>query len=313
MTAPLPLVTMPGYVPADTMYSDGTVEDELLELFQQDDAAVAIQMDALLCQQVAWPILYHLSPQRWHLLDWFPFPAHGRLLEIGAGCGAMTGLFAQHVAHVDALEISERRSQIMAHRHRALTNVTVLLGDLVTLPSDKRYDVIVIIGVLEYAGKYHSPNEDATNPYVAFLNDVRRHLHPDGQILIAIENQIGLKYLAGFNEDHYGCPFIGIEDYVADMGVRTFGKAELAEHIVQAGFQVQQWYYPFPDYKLPTSIYSDALPPGSVDHLSLMYPTIDHSHIALPYFAEHRLAQVLQRNHILDYFSNSFLTVCSVL
>ena len=38
-----------------------------------------------------------------------------------------------------------------------------------------------------------------------------RHLTPGGRIVIAIENRLGLKYLAGCAEDHLGTYFSGIQ------------------------------------------------------------------------------------------------------
>ena len=99
------------------------------------------------------------------------------------------------------------------------------------------------------------------------LAQARRLLAHNGVLLLAIENQLGLKYVSGYYEDHYGKPLVGIEDYLADRGVRTFGRGELSELLHAAGLAAMHWYYPFPDYKLPTSIYSDEQPPGSIDQI----------------------------------------------
>ena len=39
--------------------------------------------------------------------------------------------------------------------------------------------------------------------------------------------------------------------------MRTFTKSELTAMLAAAGFKDIYFYYPFPDYKLPTVIYSD--------------------------------------------------------
>ena len=44
----------------------------------------------------------------------------------------------------------------------------------------------------------------------------------NGKLYIAIENRLGMKYFAGYNEDHIGKPFIGIEGYDNKNKVRTF-------------------------------------------------------------------------------------------
>ncbi len=311
-TQPLPITILPDYQDADS-YSDGA-EDRLLAIFRDPDpSAVERAVAGIIAGSPSWPERAHLSPQRHHLLDWYPFEGHARLLEVGAGCGAMTGLFARRVAHVVALDTSAKRATILAHRHRRLANVQVLVGDLAGLAAQQpTFDYIVLIGVLEYAGRYVTDEGDnrARDPYVRMLAQAQRMLARDGVLLLAIENQLGLKYVSGYDEDHYGRPLVGIEDYLADRGVRTFGRGELAELLHAVGLSVMRWYYPFPDYKLPTSIYSDEQPLGSIDHIGVMYPTIDYANRSESYFAESRFARVLGRNALTHMFANSFLVVC---
>lgn len=310
MTHPLPITILPNYQDADS-YSDG-VEDRLLAIFSDPDPiAVERAVAGIIAGTPSWPERAHLSPQRHHLLDWYPFDRDARLLEVGAGCGAMTGLFARRVAHVVALDASAKRATILAHRHRRLANVQVLVGDLAGLAAQQpTYDYIVLIGVLEYAGRYVTDGGGGRDPYARMLAQARHMLARDGVLLLAIENQLGLKYLAGYYEDHYGKPLVGIEDYLADRGVRTFGRGELSELLHMAGLSVIRWYYPFPDYKLPTSIYSDEQPPGSIDHFGVMYPTVDYAGGGEHYFAESRFARVLRRNDLTHMFANSFLVAC---
>jgi ubiquinone/menaquinone biosynthesis C-methylase UbiE len=311
----LDVTTLPGYSDPET-YSDGPIEDRLLELFRQTDPqAIEVAIQDILHGAPSWPERVHLSPQRQHLLGWFPFEPQSRLLEVGAGCGALTGLFAERVAQVDALDTSAKRAAILAHRHRAAANVRVLVGDLEHIAESSAYDYVAMIGVLEYAGKYASQDGDnlARDPYVRLLAQARRLLKDQGALIVAIENQVGVKYLAGYYEDHYGKPLVGVEDYLADQGVRTFGRSELAAMLDQAGFGVERWYYPFPDYKLPSTIYSDDQLPGSIEHLSTLYPTLDYASPNDNYFAEARFARVLQRNGLIGMFANSFLAVCKAL
>ena len=51
--------------------------------------------------------LYALSDQRESLLDWYPFRPEGKLLEVGSGYGALTGVYARKVSQVDVLDESE--------------------------------------------------------------------------------------------------------------------------------------------------------------------------------------------------------------
>ena len=295
-------------------YSDGPVEERLLALFSSaDEQAVAREIQEILENNPTWPERAHLSPQRQHLLDWYPFKPDATLLELGAGCGALTGLLCDRVGRVDAVDLSVRRAQIGLRRHRGRRNLRVLVGDLATLAAQRpSYDYVVAVGVLEYAGRYVQPQADRspTAPYQQFLRDIYAVLAPGGSLLLAIENQFGAKYLAGSAEDHYGQPLVGVEDYVDDTGIRTFGKAELHQLIDQAGLHVVRFYYPVPDYKLPTAVYSDDLPPGSIDHISLLYPNADFTDPHGNYFDQGRFMRAAARNGLATTFANAFLVEC---
>lgn len=58
---------------------------------------------------------------------------------------------------------------------------------------------------MEYQGSY----TNSENPYKDFLKKIKQLLKPNGKLLIAIENQYGLKYWCGAREDHTGIPFEG--------------------------------------------------------------------------------------------------------
>lgn len=300
---------------ATTEYDDGPTEEQLLALFAEgDEAAVRDTIDRLLRQDAPWALQVHLAPQRLHLLDWYPFRQDATLLELGAGCGALTGLLCDKVARVDAVDLSMRRAQILLRRHRSRANLRVLVGDLHSMAvRGGSYDYVTAIGVLEYAGRYVTPvqhSDDPFAPYAQFLADMRSLLAPGGTILVAIENQFGAKYLAGGAEDHYGNPLVGVEDYIDDAGIRTFGKGDLARLIEQAGLHITRWYYPFPDYKLPTSVYSDDMPPGSTEPIGLLYPTPDFAHPHGAYFDEGRFMYAAARNGLGTALANSFLVEC---
>ena len=48
-----------------------------------------------------------------------------RVLELGAGMGAITGALAGHAGKTDCVEVSMKRSTINAVRHREFSNITI--------------------------------------------------------------------------------------------------------------------------------------------------------------------------------------------
>jgi SAM-dependent methyltransferase len=276
-------------------YSEGAVEDELLALVREraDPAAV------LACE-ARWPILYHLAPERRALLEWYPFQPAAGVLEIGAGCGALTGLLCEQAGWVTAVELSEKRSRIVFHRHESVPNLEVLAGNAMDLPRERTFDYVTLIGVLEYARSFIGGSQPARE----LLDRIGRLLKPGGRLLLAVENRFGLKYFAGAAEDHTGRLFDGIEGYPAGAAGAAFSRTELAELLQAAGYADCRWYYPHPDYKFPTEIFSAQCLPG-VNHKFQNAPNYDQDRFQL--FSERRALFQVIRDGKFEFFANSFL------
>ena len=202
-----------------------------------------------------WPSQYHLTSARANIMRPFEQTLKGaNVLEIGAGCGAISRYLGECGAQVLALEGSPRRASIARSRTRDLDNITVLTEKFDQFKSDHQFDVVTLIGVLEYANLF-TPGD---NPALTMLKRVRQLLKPDGKLIIAIENQLGLKYFAGAPEDHFGKPMVGIEGRYGKDQAQTFGRSVLTKLLQQAGFETSNFLAPFPDYKLPSSIVTEA-------------------------------------------------------
>ena len=287
-------------------YSDGPSEQKLLELFNERD--VDSRIAELLGEDVEWELLYHLSPRRRRLLDWYPFKTDARLLEVGAGCGALTGLFAERVAHVTAVELTKQRAELVTLRHRERKNVDVFAGNLTRLKFAAQFDYVSCVGVLEYAGRFVT----APNPYLRLLEMLRAQLSNDGVLILAIENRFGLKYWAGAREDHTGRHFDSLSGYPWHDGVRTFGRSELIELLKSAGFNRHEFYYPMPDYKFPEEIFSDRYRPAAQHGVKpSLFPSPDMSKARDYLFDEKLVIDGLTENNLFPDFANSFLVFAS--
>lgn len=279
-------------------YSDGDIEDELLDIVQKHD-----DYEDILAKDNRWPILYHLSPIRQNIINWYPFKEHASCLEIGGGCGAITGALCKSLEKVTVVELSKRRSSINLERHKHFDNLEIIVGNLNDITFKEKFDYITLNGVLEYAGSFTHTDE----PYKDFLKQIKQYLKPDGKLIIAIENRYGLKYFAGAKEDHTGKEFDGLTGYPDIEFVRTFGKKELESLLIESGYPTQEFYYPHPDYKMPMEIYSqDWLP--SVESLLSPAPNFDNARYEL--FDESQTYAGIIENGQYEFFANSFLVIC---
>lgn len=282
------------------LYADGS-EEELLEIVRSHKKE---EYNDVIARRNTWPVLYHLSNIRGNIVEWLPIEKSDKVLEIGAGCGAITGTLAEKAGRVDCIELSKARSLVNATRNQEYDNVNILLGNFQDVEQrlEEKYDYITLIGVFEYAASYIQ----SETPYEAFLNIVKRHLKEDGKIVIAIENKYGLKYWAGCKEDHVAQFFAGLEGYVGIDNVRTFSKPELKEIAKKTGLEKYTFYYPYPDYKLSLSIYSDDYLPKEGE-LTNNLRNFDNDRMML--FDESRVFDNLVRDGLFDLFSNSYLMI----
>lgn len=276
-------------------YSDGDIENELLNLVRDKkdyDKEIAA------CDNFA--MFYHLSKERELITEVMEISKEDAVLEIGSGCGAITGALAERAGTVHCIELSKRRSYINAYRNQQKENIRIFVGNYENISLSQTYDVITLIGVFEYAASYiHT-----AHPYHSFLSDVRKKLNQDGRVYIAIENRLGLKYFAGCQEDHAGVVFEGIEGYPNYSKAKTFSYHELGLMFKDCGFENYEFFYPYPDYKFPTEIYSDRYypNPGKILEKGSNYTSSRYE-----YFDEQKFLNHLIMKEEFKIFSNSFL------
>jgi SAM-dependent methyltransferase len=289
-----------------TAYSDGdSVELRLLAVLQQcSDLSTA--SEELRNHITDWPSEYHLSSTRHNLLRPFSLGASDCILELGCGCGAMTRYLGECGANVVAVEGSRRRAMITAERCRDLPNVSVYCDNLIDFQPNQLFDLVTLIGVLEYAHLFIP----GPNPVQACLERAGTYVGENGTVVLAIENQLGLKYFNGCSEDHTGTPYFGINDLYNPKTPVTFGRQELKSRLHAAGFADVSFFYPFPDYKLPDIILSDEAferPDFQVADLLFRSFSRDYDDRGYRAFHENLAWQPLSRNGLMRDFANSFL------
>lgn len=280
---------------------------ELYEIVKQNnsgDYADVIQKKA------SYPYLYHLSGIRQNLVDWLPVTKEMRVLERNAECGALTGKLLEKAGEVICLTENELSAEIIRERYRdAGERLRVFCEDT---PVAIRFDVILI------AGNVYRFREE--------LKDLRALLKENGRLILADANRLGLKYFAGCQEEYRGGYFTGLRNY--DMGdgrtasngdgrtasngdgrggtddARCYSRAEYEKMLRGAGFEKLTFYYPYPDHKFPSAVYSDEWLPHRGE-LTENRRNFDRDRIAC--FDEREVYDALLEEGVFSAFSNSFL------
>lgn len=228
--------------------------------------------------------LYALSDIRENLLEWYPFPEEAALLQVGSDYGALTGLYSRRVRQVVVLDESEENLHVNRRRQEdeGRENITYIAGSLPEYAAQGKpqFDIVVLAGSL-------------MPPYEDFIRAAKSVLKPDGRLITAVCNQFGMKYWAGAKKDEH-----------------SFSKRELTRLLTGNGQEgTVEYYYPMPDYRLPSSIYSDSYLPVKGDLTNTLtvydYPDYLLMDIGAAYDAVCEDGQ-------FENFSNSFLTIWHV-
>lgn len=188
--------------------------------------------------------LYALSEIRENILEWFEFKPQASLLQVGSDYGALTGLYSRRVQEVVVLDEDQDNLEVNRLRYSHLNNIQYINGSLSSY-EEMKFDYVVMIGSLE-------------KPYDQQIAAAKARLKPEGKLIVAVCNRYGIKYWAGTPLDYY-----------------NFSRDEITSIMTQSDQKVHQmeWYYPMPDYKLPTMIYSPEYLPkkGDLTHAVIAY------------------------------------------
>lgn len=274
-------------------YSDGDVEIDLLEFVKK-----GLNVTQIPKNKRSYACAYHLSTWRENIINWYPLKKTDRVLEIGAGCGAVTGALCRNAGSVVSVDLSKRRAEINYERHKDYDNLEIMVGNLNDMDFQEDFDYVILIGVFEYAMSFTKGEK----PYEDFLNHIKSFVKPGGKILMAIENRLGEKYFAGAYEDHTDTFFLGLNEYEDNTAVRTFSKQELTAIFHHCGLEKLKFYYPYPDYKFPSEIYTDETINSASygrEYMNL-YPT------RYSLYNEKSVVEALVHEGVMQCFANSF-------
>lgn len=233
-------------------YLDGS-EQYIYEVFKAQDNISAYPTE--LSKYIRdWGSEYHLTHVRTNLLHSIEeiMIKRRKALELGAGMGASTNWLSEKFDIVHCIEGNIDRAKALRERNKYNNNVSVFVDDLnATSFPDKDYDLITLLGVMEYLPFYS--NDKPQEVCKRIMSKIKDNLSDEGIFVLAIENKLGAKYFAGCPEDHNSKLFTGINGYPEKSPI-TFSKKELKDMLIECGFSNIQFYFPFPDYKLPSTI-----------------------------------------------------------
>ncbi len=291
-------------------YKDGS-ENYLIEIFKKENTISSYPV-SLYKYIRDWPSRYHLTYERVYILDAIKdlIPKQSKVLELGAGLGGLTIYLADNFMEVDAIEGDLIRAKAIRIRGKERKNLNVYVGDITKIDYPPRmYDLIVLIGVLEYI-PYYLENE-AEIAIIDFLKKISLSIKDSGLLILGIENKLGAKYFTGCTEDHNGKLFSGLIDY-PEKSPLTFSRNEIEEFLKLVGFNNIQFYHLFPDYKIPKLFIREDNKFYDLKPTGLLRGNFeDYSGKRVYLFPDLLFLESLIKAKVLFHFSNSFLIIGS--
>lgn len=148
---------------------------------------------------------------------------------------------------------------------------------------------------------------DATEKfdYVLLQDDIekieiaKKHLKPNGTILLFLNNRFGIRYFAGDKQN--GKAF----DTICSENCNLYSKKEIEQILQNHGFQNYKFFYPLPNYENPSVIFSDSYLPDYTD-TKLLYNNLYPKNTALV-FQELQALKQLTKAGEFAFFANSYI------
>ena len=240
---------------------------------------------------------------RQSVLNWYEFRKDADLLEIGAGEGILTELFAGRCRTVTALMFTDEEERLLRKRCGGLDNVRVIRE----WPEEngRSFDYVVC---LEEAEKQKDP-ASAVHRWLSYLRS-------GGVLLLGADNRYGLRNFCGYREKYSGMPFYGVNGYAPELAEafggdglpslegRTYNRAEWSRYLRDAGAGKFRFYYPVPDGRMPQFIFTDNWNNGiNAAERLIDYDYEDPAMTGV----EHRIFRDMIDAGALPFMANSFL------
>lgn len=278
-------------------------------------------------------LLQELSPIRQNLLDWISFSSNKTVLELGGKTGILTELLCKRCGMVTSVVASESDAYVNAARNGNWENLQIRLcveenGQDNWDDKANSFNIVTLIGadVELCQGIFSNENttftdaptsqsksiDDAANnhcsQYMRLLALAHDYLKPHGRLILAVNNRLGIQYWSGKTDICSPALFSSVQGDTEGQAEYCFAKKQLSSMLKKTGFEALQFYYPVPDYRYPTQIFSDDYLPQVGD----IRPTSAHyDDIRYQLFDEKKAFDSLCEDGLFDVFANSFLVLCS--
>lgn len=230
---------------------------------------------------------------RENIINWYDFKPESNILFIG------NDVYKSILKNNDVTILEQDKGKfenINCKEAKEIINGTI--EDI--LNRKETYDYIIISCAIERIEEFVKIENKNINPLQIFLEKSSNLLSNEGIILFHVDNKFSIKSFSGAKPS-YGNAY---DTILGNYNNGVYSRNEITKLIKQTGIKFCKFYYPFPDYKLPSVIYSDEfLPSGNNSKLSYL---IYYNPGDIIIFNELEAVREICKDGMLPYFSNSY-------
>ncbi len=243
-----------------------------------------------------------------------PLSKQSRVLDLGCGWGTISVALAKQYRTVFALDAYFEKTRFLQIRNsqERRENIFPICANAFKLPfSDEYFDLVVVYGVLEWAGLESSAGTPLSSQ-LALLAEINRVLKKGGCAYISIENRWGLINFLGFPDPHTNLAFISLlPRFLADIYSRLMRRGRFLtwthsfngyrRMLKNSKFSLVNFYAPLPSYRK----FYYLLPIEDGNSVSYFVKYLARAHTRLAKFL---LAGVraLKINRLIKYFVSDY-------
>lgn len=266
--------------------------------------------DSIVKNHHDWRMTDAFCKMHCNCIEWLPVSDKDNVLKIGEDNGNALELVASKAKAVTCIETSLKRCELIASRTAYCDNVTVALAGIDDIAEYgwQKFDYIIMVGSFSHIEDYFSEDTGKTITRTEALKKIKSLLAPHGIVVIADDNRLGLKYWNGVKPDGDDSSFAILENGCSKNGQRFHSKNEYCRFIREAGFGNYRFYYPYPDYKYTTAVYSDRRLPQQGDLNNDIYNWEEY---CLNLYKDSDVYNVILNEELFDRMSNSFVILMS--
>ena len=269
------------FIDCEPEKSKGYFKEDILKIVRDTNK---LEYPGIISEKNKYEYLYHLSDIRGNVVRWLPIKQEDRVLELEAGCGAITGALLEMSENVTAYCDCATDAEIIAERYSNCKNFVVYAGDSSLLKDlNETFDWVIV-----------------RNPR---LLPASEHLAgKKGRVIFITDNRMGMRNLAGVKAEGESEYFTGVEGK-SDSG---FTFAGLRKLLSTTNFSKAQMFYPYPDYRFMKCLYSNSRLPKVGE---LVDNGLNFESDRLDLFSEKEAFDACCEDGSFQYYSNSYLVV----